>query len=203
MRQAACWLALAAAAVWCGCGGAARQEAVGLGRVLVDGRQDFTAANTTEKDLIAATQGWVATIVANGAGLGKQLEQNASAAADLAKSADLVSTQLGTLRKTVYEQTLRKEFTQGVRSTLITQITRRQRTLQDIRGALVDTASQLRELVQLRAYKGDSYPGAIDKLNQMLQAYKAPPDVVGEALASLKSEYGLKDADLVSRPAAK
>ena len=203
MKRETCWLVLAASAVLCGCGGAARQEAIDLGKVLTDGRQDFAAANATEKDLVAATQGWAANIAGNGAGTGKQLEQNASVADDLAKSADQVSAHLGVLRKSVYEKPLQKEFIQNVRSTLITQITKRQRSLQDLRGALSDSASAFRELAQTRSYKGGSYPGAVDKINQMLQGYKAPGDVVGDALTALKTEYGLKDLDLASQAAAK
>jgi hypothetical protein len=195
MKRSYCWLTIALG-VLCGCGGAAHREGVALSKTLVQGQQDFAAANATEKDLETAARGWTEAIITGGAGKGAQLTQNAAVAADLAKSADSISTRLGLLRKAVYEEALQKEFTQGVRANLITQITRRQRTLQDLRTALTESAAQFQELSQTRSYKGDSYPTAIDTLNQMLQSYKAPADIVGQALASLKEEYGIKDQEL-------
>jgi hypothetical protein len=192
-----------ALAALCGCGGAAHQEALGRCKFLSDGQSNYSAANATEKDLGTATTAWASAVITSGAGKGDQLEQNAKVAGDLANSADQVSTQLGQLRKAIYDLPLREEFTQGVRSTLITQITRRQRTLQEMRTALTESAAQFRELHQTRAYKGDSYPTAVDKLNQMLQTHKAPEDAVGGALASLKDKYGIKDADFATHAAAR
>lgn len=201
MKRAHVWTALAPALIaLCGCGGAARQEGARLGKVLTQGRDGFTAANNTEKDLVAAGRNWVAGITAGGAGTGSRLEQNAGVAGDLAKSADTVSNQLGQLRKAVYDQPLQQEFTQGVRSTLITQITKRQRTLQELRAALLESQTQLHALGETRGFKGDSYPQAVDKVNQILEGYAAPADVVGDALASLKNEYGFKDPELAPHP---
>ena len=201
MKPAACCIA-AAVAVLCGCG-AGRQEALSLGKVLTENRQEFSGGSATENDLVAATRGWAEGIVANGAGQGAQLEQNVAAADDLAKSAGLVSLQLGQLRKAVYDLSLQKEFTQGLRSALITEITRRQRTLQDLRSALTDSAGQLRLMGQTRAYKGESYPAAIDRLAQMTQGYKPPKDTVGDMLTTLKNEFGIKDVELVRQAAAR
>lgn len=201
MKRSYGWLTIALSVLW-GCGGAAHQEAVGFGRILMQGRAEYAAGNAAEKDLVTAARGWAEGIITKGGGRGDQLGQNAKIAGDLAKSADQISSQLGQLRKAVYDQTLQKEFTQGVRSTLITQITKRQRTLQELRTALTDSAAQFQELSETRAYKGDSYPTAVDKLNQMVQSYQAPADVVGEALTSLKNEYGLKDAELGASPAS-
>jgi len=202
MTPGHCWLALGALVLG-GCGGAAHREAVGLSKVLLEGRQEYTAANATEKDLVTATGNWAGRIIANGAGRGAQLEQNAAMADDLAKSAEAVSTQLGQLRKSVYDLALQQEFVQGVRSSLITQITKRQRTLQDLRTSLTEGAAAFRELSQTRAYKGDSYPQAVDKLNQMAQNYSASPDFLAEALNSLKTEYGIKDLELATHAAAR
>lgn len=201
MRLSYCWFPMALS-ILCGCGGAAHQEAVGFSRILAQGRADYAAGNAAEKDLVAAARSWSEGIIANGAGHGEQLGQNARVAADLAKSADSISAQLGQLRKAVYDQTLQKEFTQGIRSNLITQITKRQRTLQELRTALTDSAAQFQELSQTRSYKGDSYPTAVDKLSQMTQSYQTPADVVGEALGSLKTEYGIKDVELATHSAA-
>ena len=202
MKPMYCWLALACGLL-SGCGGAARREAISLGRVLTDGRQDFASANATEKQVYTATGNWADAIVTKGAGSGAQLQQNASTAADLAKSADLVSNQLGQLRKAVYDQKLTQDFTQNVRSTLITRLTTRQRSLQDLRAALTEASSQFRELAQTRSYKGDSYPEAVDRLSRMAQSHSVPTDVVGEALNSLKEEYGIKDVDLAPRTATR
>jgi hypothetical protein len=196
------WLALAAVAL-CGCGGAAHQEALGFCRILANGQAGFAGANATEKDLGVAASAWADVLIKGGAGRGDQLLQNAKVAGDMANSADQVSTQIGQLRKAVYDQPLKEEFVQGVRSTLITQLTSRQRTLQELRSAFTESAAQFRELSQMRAYKGDSYPTAIDKLNQMLQGHKPPEDAVGNALAALKEQYGIKDADFATQSAAK
>lgn len=201
MKPAACCVAMAAV-VLCGCGGG-RREAVSLGKVLTENRREFSGGNTTENDLVAATRGWAEGIIANGAGQGALLEQNAAAADDLGKSAGLVSLQLGQLRKAVYDLSLQKEFTQGLRSSLITEITRRQRTLQDLRSALAEAAEQLRLMGQTRAYKGDAYPAAIDRLAQMAHAYKTPKDIVSETLAALKNEFGIKDEELAPQAAAR
>lgn len=201
MKQPYCWLAIAAG-LMCGCG-AGRQEAVGFGRILQAGKGDFTAANTTEKELVAATRGWVDSVTTQGSGRGEQLTQNAKIAGDLAKSADNVSTQLGQLRKAVYDQQLQKEFLQGIRSTLITQITQRQRALQELRATLHDCEAELTQLSQTRNYRGDSYPQSVAKLSQVLGSFATPADLVGDALKSLKDEYGLKDADLAAQTAAK
>jgi len=196
------WLPIALAAL-CGCGGAAHQEALSLCKILANGHADFLAANAKETELMAATAAWADTIIRSGAGRGGQLEQNAKVAEDLANSADQVGTQVGQLRKAIFDLALQQEFTQGVRSTLTTQLTRRQRTLQELRTALTESAAQFRELSQTRSYKGDSYPTAIDKVNQMAQTAKPPEDVVGQALSALKDKYGIKDSDLVTPATAK
>ena len=197
MTARCCW-AVAAAVVLCGCGGEARREAVGLGKILSQDRAGFAAANAQEKDLVTATRGWTEAIVSGGAGTGQQLAQNASVASDLAKSAEGISAQLGQMRQAIYDQALQQEFPQSVRSTLITGLTKRQRLLQDLRAALAESAAQFNELRQMRDYKGDSYPTAIDKLSRILQGYTGPTDVIGDALGSLKEKYGLAEADLLA-----
>jgi len=195
MRPAYSWL-LAAAALLCGCGGAAKREATELSRILAHDQPGFAALNSQEKDLVTASQAWTEAVATGGAGQGEQLERNAAAADDLAKSADSISRELGKMRQEIYEQTLREEFPQGVRANLITQITKRQRLLQEIRSDLTEAATQFRALGQMRGYKGNSYPGSIDKLAQLLQVYKPPANVIGEALGALKDKYGLKGVDV-------
>src|SRR5438270_7988458 len=141
--------AVAAAVLLCGCGREERREAVGLGKILSQDRAGFAAANAHEKDLVTATRGWAEAIVSGGAGTGQQLAQNASVAADLAKSAEGISAQLGQMRQAIYDQVLQQEFPQSVRSTLITGLTKRQRMLQDLRAALVESAAQFSELRQM------------------------------------------------------
>lgn len=202
MKPAYGWLALALVVLY-GCGGAAHEEALGFCKILANGQAGFAEANATEKDLGVAASAWADGIIKGGAGSGDQLLQNAKVAGDMANSAGQVSTQIGQLRKAVYDQPLKEEFVQGVRSTLITQLTSRQRTLQELRTTLTESAAQFRELSQTRAYKGDSYPTAIDKLNQMLQGRKAPEDALGHALSALKEQYGIKDAEFATQSAAK
>ena len=146
------------------------------------------------KDLVGSVRSWCEFITANGAGPGAQLNQNVRVARDLAKSTADVSARVGLVRQAVYNQTIQKEFPQGVRNTLIGQLTRRQRFLQEMRAALEDAAKGFESLKQSRDYKGDTYPNAIDKLSQMLQSYKAPGDAVAEAVGALTSKYSIPDA---------
>ena len=87
---------------------------------------------------------------------------------------------------------LQKEFTRGVRSELIAQLTARQRSLHDLRVLLDESTKQLVAYRSDKAYGGDAYPGEIAKLNAVLESYRAPSDVVETALASLREKYNLE-----------
>jgi hypothetical protein len=187
---------LAAAFVWTGCGGAERKEAVTFCKVLTQKQADFAATNALEKDLLGSTRSWCESIVAAGSGHGKDLSGNADSAKELAQSASLVSTQLGQLRQSLYDQPLRKENVGVIRARLLSQIQKRQAMLQDVRAALQGAAANFLEFEQSRAYTGDTYPGGIDKLNSMLSGYTGPADLLGKAIADLKATYKIQDADL-------
>jgi hypothetical protein len=187
---------LAAVLVWTGCGGAERKEAVTLCKVLTQKKTDFAATNALEKDLLESTRSWSESIIAAGSGHGKDLSGNADSAKELAQSASLVSTQLGQLRQSLYDQPLQKENLQAIRGKLLSQIQKRQAMLQDVRAALQGAAANFLEFEQSRAYTGDTYPGGIDKLNAMLGGYKGPEDLLGKAIAELKATYKIQDADL-------
>ena len=90
----------------------------------------------------------------------------------------------------------KEEYPQSVRNTLVTQLTKRQRMLQDVRALLQQAATQFLEYRQSKAYVGDTYPDGVVKLNSMLHAYQEPDDAVGTALAALKTKYDLKDSEL-------
>jgi hypothetical protein len=149
-----------------------------------------------EKDFLASARSWCNSIMADGAGRGDQLNQNAAVARDLAKSAAYISTQVGVVRQAIYDEPIKQEYAQSIRVNLITQLTKRQRTLQEARALLDDSAPGFLDLRQNRDYKGDAYPGGIPKLNVMLEGYPSPADVVGEAIKSLKTKYDVQDADL-------
>ena len=187
---------LAAALVWTGCGGAERKEAVTFCKVLTQKQADFAATNALEKDLLGSTRSWAESIIAAGSGHGKDLSGNADSAKELAQSASVVSTQLGQLRQSLYDQPLRKENVQAIRSGLISKIQKRQAMLQDVRAALQGAAANFLEFEQSRAYTGDTYPGGIDKLNSMLGGYAGPEDLLGKAIAELKATYKIQDAEL-------
>jgi hypothetical protein len=189
------WL-LAAVVVFSGCGREERREAVRFCKTLQQKHADFASANAIEKDLFASARSWCSSIIANGAGRADQLDQNAGVAKDLAKSAAFVSTQVGLVRQAIYDESLKTEYPQSIRTTLITQLTKRQRSLQELRAVLDDTAPGFLELKLSRDYTGDTYPGGISKLDAMLGAAKDPTDVVGGAVASLKEKYSIQDADL-------
>jgi hypothetical protein len=189
------WL-LAAVALFSGCGKEERTEAVRFCKTLQQKSDDFVKANAMEKDFLASALSWCGSIMANGAGRGDQLNQNAAVAKDLAKSAAYISTQVGAVRQAIYDESLKQEYPQSIRVNLITQLTKRQRLLQEERALLDDSAPGFLDLRLSRDYKGDAYPGGIPKLNAMLETYTSPEDVVGEAIQSLKTKYNIQDAEL-------
>jgi len=179
-----------------GCGKEERMEAVRFDKVLTQKKAAFAESNVQEKEFVSGVRGWCAAMTSGGAGTGAQLDQNASVAQDLAKSAAAVSAQVGLVRQAVYDLPIQKEFTQGIRNTLIGELTRRQRQLQEIRSALKESAAAFDGFRQSRNYKGDTYPAGIDKLTRILGSYKEPGDAVSEAVTALTAKYGITDADL-------
>jgi hypothetical protein len=191
-------LLLAAVTFIMGCGKPGRTEAVQLAKVLAEKKANFASANTIEKDVVSNARAWCGGITANGAGRGLELDQNATVAAELAKSAVAVSTQLSQVRQAIVGQPLKEEYPRDVRDALVTQLTKRQRLLQDIRALLEQSATQFLEYRHSKSYVGDTdtYPDGIVKLDALLQTYKAPEDAVGTALAALKEKYGLSDSEI-------
>ncbi len=189
------YLLLAAVVLSSACGKQAHMEAARLAKALTEKQADFANANTIEKDFVTNARAWCGGIVAGGAGRGVELEQNASVATQLAKSLAAASASLGQVRQAVSDQEPKEEYPQGVRNTLITQLTRRQRELQNMRTLLEQAAEQFSEYRNSKAYAGDTYPGGIAKLDALLKAYKEPEDVVGTALADLKSKYSLRPGE--------
>lgn len=104
--------------------------------------------------------------------------------------------QVGHVRQAVYDQAVSKAYPQEIRTTLIQQLTARQRALQELRMLLEDSAAGLLKLRESGAYTGDTYPGEVTKLDATLQVYKGPKDSVAEALNDLKVKYGITDAEL-------
>ena len=189
-------LLVAAAACITGCGKQERNEAVQLAKALTAKKADYASSNTIEKDFVESARAWCGGITTNGAGRGAELDQNASVAAQIAKSAVAVSAQLGQVRQVVDDLPLKEEFPKEVRNTLITQLTKRQRMLQDMRALLEQSAPQFLEYRKIKTYAGDTYPDGIGKLNTMLGDYKEPEDAIATALAALKEKYGLSDSEL-------
>jgi hypothetical protein len=187
---------LAAAAFLAGCGKQEHNEAVQLAKALTETKANFASANTLELDFVSSARAWCGGIVANGAGRGVELDQNAAVATELAKNAVAISTQLSQVRQAIDRQTLQEEYPQHVRDVLTTQLTQRQRSLQDMRALLEQSAPQFLNFKRSNAYVGDTYPDGVAKLDALLRAYKAPDDVVGAALADLKARYGLSDGAL-------
>ena len=187
---------LVVAACFMGCGREERTEAVRLAKVLTEKQADFARANTIENDFLASARAWCGGITAGGAGRGVELEQNAVVAAELAKSAVAASAELGQIRQAVSAQSLTQQYLQGVRGTLITQLTTRQRMLQELRVLLEQSAPQFLQYKKDKTYAGDTYPGEIAKLSAFLAAYKGPEDAVGAALTDLKTKYHLTGSDL-------
>jgi hypothetical protein len=194
--KSASYIVLAAALVLTGCGKQEKAEAARLAQVLASKQGDFENAGRTEQDFVGNARAWCAAIVANGAGHGAELDQNAAVAAQLSKMLVAASTELSQVRQPISELSFSKEYPQSVRGTLITQMTKRQRQLQEMRALLDQAAAQFLEYKNSRAYSGDSYPDGIAQMDARLKAYKEPEDVVGTALAELKSKYHLAGTDL-------
>jgi len=186
---------IAAALVWTGCGAAERKEAVSFGQFLTQKNAEFAATNALEKDLLGSTKMWCESIIAGGSGHGKDLSGNAESAKELAQSASLVSTQLGQLRQSLFDQPLHKENLESIRAGLLAQLMKRQKMLQEVRTNLTGAADNFIGFSQSRAYTGDSYPAGIDKLNSMLGGYKGPDDLLAKAIAELKATYKIQDAE--------
>jgi hypothetical protein len=181
------------------CGRQERREAASLCNTLSKKQADLVAINNLEKDLMASARPWCEGILSNGAGKGKELEENAASAKTMAFSAGEVANQLGHLRQAIYDLPLQEEYPQSVRSTLINQMMQRQKKLQEVRAALEASSAGFLDFARSRDYKGDSYPAAIDKLNSLISGYVAPEDAFGKAIRDLKTKYTLSDADLAGR----
>jgi hypothetical protein len=184
---------LAAVVFMAACGKEERREAVSLCKTLRLEQVDLAAVNALEKDLLGSTRAWCNGIINNGAGKGKELEENAASAKSLAQSASTVATQLSQVRQAIYDLPLKQEYPQGVRSTLINQIMKRQKMLQEVRIALDASAAGFLEFSRSRAYNGDTYPAGIDKLNSLVSGYSGEEDAVGNAIRDLTVKYTLQD----------
>jgi len=190
---------LAGAALLAACGGPERREAASLCRTLTQKQADLTAVNNLEKDLMGSVRPWCEGIINNGAGKGKELEQNAESAKSMAFSASEVANQLGHLRQAIYDLPLHQDYPQSVRSGLINQMMQRQKKLQEVRMALEAASAGFLDLARSSGYKGDSYPPAVDKVNSLTSGYVMPEDALAKAVGELKVKYTLKDVDLAGR----
>ena len=158
--------------MWTGCGREERKEAVTFCQTLIQTQAEFAATNALEKEALSSTRNWAESIATNGAGSAADLQGNADSAKSLSSSATLVSTQLGQFRQKIYDVPLKKESLQTIRANLLTQIMKRQKTLQEVRVALEASADNFLEFKQSRAYKGDTYPAGIDKLKGIFDGYE-------------------------------
>jgi hypothetical protein len=189
------WLLLVFASGF-GCGKEERSEAVRLLQLLAQQQPEFASANALERDFVASARAWSGTITGNGSGKGAQLQQNADRAAELANAAAAISAKIGRVRQAVYDEALRKEYPQSVRFDLITQLTKRQRTLQDLRALLQQSVPEFLQNQKNKDYAGDTYPNSISKLDAVLKSYSEPENPVQTALAGLKTKYGLTGKEL-------
>jgi len=190
------WLLSAAITLIIGCGKQERIEAVQLAKAIQRQKTNFVGANAAEKDLVSSARAWCGGITANGAGRGAELDQNASVATQLAQSAVAVSGQLSQVRQAIDGLNLTEEFPQHVRDQLTTQLTRRQRELQDMRTLFEQSAPQFLDYKRIKSYVGDTYPDGVVKLDPLMRAYKPPEDALGAALAALQEKYGFKSGEI-------
>lgn len=188
-----CWL-VAALVFIPGCGKQERMEAVQFAQALKKAKADFSSANTIEKDFVTSARAWCGGITASGAGRGAELDQNAAVAAELAKYTVTVSSHLSHVRQAIDALPLQEEYPRGVRDDLTTQLTKRQRSLQNMRAVLEQSATEFQQL-RHTTYAADTYPDGVGKLDALLRGYIPPDDAVGTALAALQEKYGLKDGE--------
>jgi len=189
-------LLLAAVAFIAGCGKQERAEAVQFSKALKEKKANFASADTIEKDFVSSARAWCGGITTKGAGRGAELDQNAAVAAELAKSAVAISAQLSQVREAIDGVSLKEEYPKSVRNELTTQLTKRQRQLQDMRALLEQAAPEFLEYRKSKAYVGDTYPNGVGKLDALLGAYKPPEDALGTALGALQAKYSLSDSEL-------
>lgn len=191
------YFCIAATAIFLvGCGKEERNEALRLSKGLTAKQANFTNANTLEKSFISSARAWCDGIAANGGGKGDALDQNAAVSAELAKNAVAIGAELSQVRQVVDDQTLTAEFTQGVRASLVTQLTKRQRYLQEMRALLEQAGPEFLTYRKSTTYKGDLFPGGIGKLQAMFDRYAIPNDDVGTAIAALKAKYTITTEEL-------
>ena len=198
MRISNSWFYLLMGAAVClaGCGKQEHNEAVQLAKSLTAKKADYAKSLAIEKDFILSARAWSDGIVAKGAGRGAELDQNATVATEIAKSAVAVSAQYGQVRQVLDDQPLKEEFPRDVRNTLITELTKRQRLLQDMRALLDQASPQFLEYKKIKTYVGDTYPDGIGKLNAMLGNYTEPEDAIATALGALKAKSSLSDSEM-------
>jgi hypothetical protein len=190
------WLSFAASVLLIGCGKQERTEAVQLAKALQAQKANFAGAAAGEKDLVNSARAWCGGITANGAGRGAELDQNSSVATQLAQSAVAISAQLSQVRQAIDGPNLTEEIPQHVRDQLTTQLTKRQRSLQDLRALLEQSAPQFLDYKKLKDYKGDTYPDGVGKLDALMKVYQPPDDALGAALAELQEKYGFKPGEI-------
>ncbi len=190
MRVASVFLAIGGLFL-AGCGREEKAEAVRLSSILTEKQADYAKADATEKELVANATAWCGLITSSGAGKAAELGQNATVATELAKSISAISTILGQVRQAVADQPLKTEYPQTVRTDLMSELSRRQRALQEMRSLLQKSAAQFLDYRTSKTYAGDTYPGEIQQLNALMQAYKPPQDALATALTALKTKYGL------------
>jgi hypothetical protein len=183
-------------AMLCGCGREERAEAVRFVKVLQQQQAGLTDFVALENNFLDGARGWCAGVIANGAGKGDQLTRNAEIAEQLANSAEVLSAELGQIRQALSAETLKAEGARELRSSLIDQISQRQRYLQEVRTMFKETAPVFLQFKLDKAYAADTYPGGITQLNDRLQSYKGPAAVLDQAIADLKEKHGITDADL-------
>ena len=189
------WLVVALA-LGTGCGKEERAEAARLSKVLNEKHANFTTADALEKSFVSSARAWCDGIATNGAGKGAALDQNAAVAAELAKNSVAIGAELSQVRQAVDDQSLKTDYTQNVRAALVTQLTKRQRYLQDMRALLEQAGPEFLTYKQSKAYAGDLFPGGIGKLQALLDRYAIPNDDVAAALATLNSKYNFAAGEI-------
>jgi hypothetical protein len=189
-------LGLAAALALCGCGGAEKKEAVSFAKTLKQKQADMQGAIDVERDFVKKARPWVEQIQTGGAGKGAQLEQNAATATELAQMTATISNHLSQVRQAVYDKPLKTEYLQDIRLGLITDITKRQRTLQELKTLFEGVAPEFLSFKKNATYKGDTYPGGISKIDAITNSYSSQLDIVSDALKSIKAKYELSDSEI-------
>jgi len=146
--------------------------------------------NSREPELFAGMKQWSAMVAfLGGSGAGGNPAQRAQRYASNVQNG---KDQVALIRGVLENEQLEFARTQTIRTNLVESLTRREAYLSEVGRNLERSA---RDFPRLGLF---SYPQSIAELNQQLETYSPPTEVVSEALQNLRMQYDITDQDLAN-----